>query len=505
MHFSKNIVNKEEAIELLKKGEVLIIPTDTLFGIITNAFNKEAVEKIYKIKGRDENKPLLLLTDDFNKVRDFLIVENWHKFFIEEWPAPLTLIFKVKEEFKEKLFYLHRGKNKIAVRIPDKKELIEFLKELDFPIVAPSANPQGLKPAKNIDEAYNYFKDKVCYLNTKEELEGKPSTIIDLSEFPPKIIREGKKKLFFGYFKFFGHEKIKATHKYTFEITKENFLTEKGTCIIGVNGFSNKEFQEKTKELRELTKIKYLIFVKNKHYDRGVAYLVKNENPSNISFVVRRSTFVDERTGLIKSNKTSSNLNRKLIKDLQNKEEAFFLFKEVKVNSLIIDLRSLLFNELINFLPNRIRKRINLEKNRELFDKDVINILKKEKFIQNLDLLKEKIKEELEKEKSKEKIKKEIHLLKEKIEELSFFDLKEIIIFNRSPLLNEESVLLLKEIIKKIFNLNTNQLNLKEMNFNFKTAIYSLNSHLLKKAKKKESSTFSKINKYYVDFLITNK
>jgi tRNA threonylcarbamoyl adenosine modification protein (Sua5/YciO/YrdC/YwlC family) len=477
------LLNFDEAVNSLKKGEIVVFPTDTLFGLLAKMDNEKAVQNIYKLKKRDENKPLLILTDSFDKIKDFLEVKNWHYFFIEEWPNSLTLVFKIKKEYRDKFYYLHRNKNSLAVRIPKDKRLLELLKKVETPLVAPSANFQGQTPAKNIKEAYDYFKDNVFYYNTNEELKGEPSTIIDLTSFPPKILREGKFKIDFFYFKFKGHQKIKATHKYTFEITKEDYLTERGDCIIGVKGFSNKEFQEKTKKLLYFKKLRFFIF-SNYYYDKGVGYLVKTNNPSDVSIVFRRSTFIDNRTGIIKSNKTASLINRKLIKELKEEKEGFVLFKPVELRNLIIDLRSLFKNEWIEFLPKRLKKRIDLKKEKDIFDRDLLNVIKKEK-IKGLNVIKEEFYRNLIK--NKDLIFKEIENLKNFVES-KFNKIEKVYILKRSFLFDFDYSIF-GEVIKY-----------EELNhFNFKDIIFSNNEYLLKKMKKKGLTTISEKEKYFVD------
>ena len=482
------LLSFEESVEKLKEGEIVVFPTDTLFGLLARMDNVKAIQKIYRLKKRDENKPLLILTHDFNKVKEFIELKNWHWFFIEEWPNYLTLIFKIKGKYKEKLSYLHKGKNTLAIRIPKDEFVLKLLKEVDMPLVAPSANFQSQKPAKNIEEAYNYFKDEVYYFNTTKNLEGLPSTILDLTSFPPKLVREGKFKLNFTYFPFKGHPMIKATHNYTFEITKEDFLTEKGDCIIGIKGFSNKEFQDKFKELKDFKKIRFFIFSEY-YYDKGVAYLSKVKEPSRLSFVVRRSSYKENRTGLIKSNKTSLTLNRKLIRELKNEKEGLILFKPIDLENLIIDLRSLFKNEWLDFLPRRLKLRIDLKKEKDFKDRDLIKVIKKEK-IKGIEVIKEEFfKKILE---NKDLLTEKINRIKVEIER-HFNSVNDIFILKRSLLFDFDY-----SEFGKIIGLDG--LN----NFNFKSAFFSNNEYLLKKMKKKGLTTLSEKDKYFVDVVLSN-
>jgi L-threonylcarbamoyladenylate synthase len=497
----------EEAAKLLE-DEILTFPTDTLLGLLTNAFNKKTVEKIFKLKKRDENKPLLLLTDDFNKVKDFLEIKKFQHFFIEEWPNTLTLIFNVKEDYLNELKYLHRGTNKLAIRIPKDKDLLTLLSKLDFPVVAPSANLQGQKPASNLKEAFVYFGENVYYYDFNKIKNILPSTIIDISELPFKTIRQGVFNKKFACFKFRGHKNIRAKHLYTFEITKEDYLTEKGTCIVGVVGFSNKEFQEIFKELKEKTKLRFFV-VCNNYLDKGVGYLVKPKNPSEVSFVVRRSNFVDERTGLIKSNKTSSTLNRNLVYELKKGTESWFLIKEISLNKIFIDFFVFFSDNDLEFLNKRLKRRLSFEKDEDLFCKDKINILKKEKMFQYLGFIKEKLREVnlIERfEKIIENIK-EIHYFEEELKIVFlfrplFFEGKDLDLF-----LDQKIIERLKKVAKEVLNKNIlirkslfdKEIMEKDL---YKTLFISRNEYLLKKAKKKGATTFGFKNKYFIDQII---
>ena len=170
----------------LKAGVVGVIPTDTIYGICGSAFNKKTVEKIYKLRKRNPNKPFIILISDIDNLKKFgvKLSDYQKKFLAKAWPGKVSVILKC--HFK-KIAYLHRGIKTIAFRMPKNKELIKILK-ISGPLVAPSANFEGHKPAKNIKEAKKYFRDKVFYLD-RGNLVSKPSKLIDLTNLIPKILR----------------------------------------------------------------------------------------------------------------------------------------------------------------------------------------------------------------------------------------------------------------------------------------------------------------------------
>lgn len=182
----KNIWKK--AALLLKEGAIGVILTDTIYGILGSAFNKKTVEKIYKLRKRSPQKPSIILISSLSDLGLFKIkLKKWQKKLLEG-------ILKTKTSFIlpcpfKQFSYLHRGKNTLAFRIPKSKELLKILK-ISGPLIAPSANFEGKKPATTIVEAKKYFGNKVFYWN-KGKKTGKASTLIDLTDKKVKIERKG--------------------------------------------------------------------------------------------------------------------------------------------------------------------------------------------------------------------------------------------------------------------------------------------------------------------------
>ena len=126
---SKNI------IKILKSGGVGVMPTDTLYGLVGSAFSKKAIDRIYKIKNRNKSKKLIVLISSIKDLEKFKIKLSSTKSLSKYWPGKVSIII-----------------GGIAFRLPKKKSIIEILKKTG-PLVAPSANPEGLKPAATIKEA----------------------------------------------------------------------------------------------------------------------------------------------------------------------------------------------------------------------------------------------------------------------------------------------------------------------------------------------------------------
>ncbi len=172
----------KETVEALKNGEIVIYPTDTIYGLGANALNENSVKKIFKIKGRNFNKPISIIVRDIKmakKVAEF--DEKTEKIFNKLLPGPVTLILFKKNILPD---ILTAGTNKIGIRIPDCKFTKILMENLDFPITTTSANLSG-EPNSSIKCGPSLF------LNCGA-LNGQPSTIIDLTSPESKIIREGQ-------------------------------------------------------------------------------------------------------------------------------------------------------------------------------------------------------------------------------------------------------------------------------------------------------------------------
>ena len=156
----------KKIIDILKKGGVGVMQTDTLYGLVGRADSKKAVERIYKIKGRNKNKPLIILISDIKDLKKFRVkISDEELIFLEKvWPGKVSVIL-----------------SGLAFRLPNKKPLIKILKKTG-PLVAPSANLSGLKPAKNIKEAQEYFGDNVDFYLSGGTLKSRPSTLIGINK-----------------------------------------------------------------------------------------------------------------------------------------------------------------------------------------------------------------------------------------------------------------------------------------------------------------------------------
>ncbi len=168
----------EKASQIVSQGGIVIFPTDTVYGIGCNPYNKESVEKIYKIKSRDIMKSLPVLTHS---------IETAEKIVKKFWPGPLTVILKVTDKkIKESL----NLENKIAIRIPDHKCTLELLKKCNF-LVGTSANISGNLPYTDPEECLKNLENYDIFVDGGIITSKGESTIIEIENEKIKIIREG--------------------------------------------------------------------------------------------------------------------------------------------------------------------------------------------------------------------------------------------------------------------------------------------------------------------------
>jgi len=185
--------NLNEAVKVIKKGGVVIFPTDTVYGLIADAKNKTAVKKIFKIKKRSFKKPLPVFVKDLKMAKGLAkIGKTQEKILKKCWPGKVTVILKAKStKFPKGIISKDK---KIGLRIPDYKFLSLLLKKINCPLAETSANISGKKASTKIKEVLKQFGKGRCQPdlvldagNLKISL---PSTVVDLVDF--KILRKGE-------------------------------------------------------------------------------------------------------------------------------------------------------------------------------------------------------------------------------------------------------------------------------------------------------------------------
>ena len=177
-----------QALQVIRDGGIVIFPTDTVYGIGCDPYNKKAVEKIYKIKSRDARKlmPVLVYSiDTAKKIGEFSqFAERIAKKF---WPGPLTIILKVTDaKIKEALNLT----DKIAIRVPEHKCVLELLKKCQL-LVGTSANISGDLPHTDPNECLKKINNYDIFVDGGIITSKGESTIIEIKDEQIKIIRQG--------------------------------------------------------------------------------------------------------------------------------------------------------------------------------------------------------------------------------------------------------------------------------------------------------------------------
>ena len=182
----------DAAIAALNRGEVIVFPTETLYGLGADALNAAAVERVFHLKGRDAANPILVVVADRAMLCTIvgevpLLAEP---LIAEFWPGPLTLVLPAKKDLAK---YLVNASGGVGVRIPSAPIAAELVRELGKPITATSANPSGKNPARRIDEAKRYFSGEITVFIDGGELHSNVgSTVAEISGDKVRVIREGE-------------------------------------------------------------------------------------------------------------------------------------------------------------------------------------------------------------------------------------------------------------------------------------------------------------------------
>ena len=179
------------AADVIKGGGLVAVPTETVYGLAANGLDSDAVQKIYDVKGRPETKPISLLVSGLEDAKRFCadIPEAAYVLAEKFWPGPLTMIFWRNESVPS---IVTAGGDTIGVRCPDHAMTLELISKAAVPLAAPSANMSGMSSPKNAGSVLDYFDGKIdCVLDGGQCSVGIESTIVDMTSWPPKIIRQG--------------------------------------------------------------------------------------------------------------------------------------------------------------------------------------------------------------------------------------------------------------------------------------------------------------------------
>ena len=177
---------------MMCQGDLIVIPTDTVYGLAAKLYDKVALNKIFEIKGRDQSKKIPLLISHVDQLKDICILNKFSLELIKKyWPGALTIVFKTSDIFKEKT-----GEDTIAIRMPKHPVALKLIDTYGVLRVT-SLNKSGEKPLTNLKEIKETFGPFVTDIYPQGTINKSnvSSTVLDLTKSKMKILREGAIKL----------------------------------------------------------------------------------------------------------------------------------------------------------------------------------------------------------------------------------------------------------------------------------------------------------------------
>ena len=180
-----------DAAKIVSAGGVIAFRTDTFYGLGADPFDALAVAKIRELKGREENKPILLLLSDASGADRFIAERS--KAFEEVarkfWPGPLTIVGAAVSNLPPEIT---AGTETVGVRVPADESVRELVRRCGGALTATSANPSGREPARSAEEVRDYFGDRLdLVVDGGEVFATEPSTVLDVTTIPPRVVRQG--------------------------------------------------------------------------------------------------------------------------------------------------------------------------------------------------------------------------------------------------------------------------------------------------------------------------
>ena len=178
-----------DASRIVKKGGLVVYPTETVYGLGCDPFNIKAVKRVFKVKG-ERRKPLPILASSINHVEKIASMsQEGNKIAKTFWPGPLTLVFPKKLVLPD---IVTCNLDSVGVRIPKHDVALQLIKASAGLLIGTSANRTGEKPPRTVQEATQQLKEEVdIILDGGPTTLGKPSTVADLTSKKPRILREG--------------------------------------------------------------------------------------------------------------------------------------------------------------------------------------------------------------------------------------------------------------------------------------------------------------------------
>jgi len=191
MIITQTLNSYSRAAEIIARGGVVAFRTDTFYGLGADPFNRDAVQRIKQLKGREDNKPILIVLSERPSVTRF-VSETTPAFDLLAdtfWPGPLTLIGRAVAELPEEVT---AGTKTIGVRLPDDDRVRALVQACGGALTATSANPSHEEPARTAQKVFSYFGRRVgLIIDDGDAATDRPSTVVDACGAEARLIREG--------------------------------------------------------------------------------------------------------------------------------------------------------------------------------------------------------------------------------------------------------------------------------------------------------------------------
>lgn len=181
----------DKIVEVINNGGLVITPTDTIYGIMGDALNEDVIRRVFDVKQRPYNKPLLLLMDSFEMVENYTeeLSEMERELINKFWPGLVTFILKKNNKVSD---LITSGNDTVGIRIPDNKDLLEIIRRLKRPVISTSANITGTPVITSTKLLEKDLIDNIDYIYDGGDIDEVSSTIVRVIDNKVNILREGK-------------------------------------------------------------------------------------------------------------------------------------------------------------------------------------------------------------------------------------------------------------------------------------------------------------------------
>jgi tRNA threonylcarbamoyl adenosine modification protein (Sua5/YciO/YrdC/YwlC family) len=184
------IVERDEAVRLLREGAVIALPTDTVYGVAASITHRDAVASLFTMKKRPSGVPLPVLVHALNPIQEIDVewIERAQRLSEEFWPGPLTIVVPATHELA---MMVGGSSDTVGVRVPNDELLLSVLRECG-PLAVSSANTHGADPCQSAQDVLQAFSgENLAGVLDGGERRGEVSTVVEVDEFSWRVLREG--------------------------------------------------------------------------------------------------------------------------------------------------------------------------------------------------------------------------------------------------------------------------------------------------------------------------